>query len=87
MHRRDLTANTIRAAFTSVQGFLTFLKNQRKTDLTSLVHNVLETFVESKQDQAFKPLSVENNLRQGKNFFSVSGRRKSGSCRDAKQAD
>jgi hypothetical protein len=48
MHRRDLTANTLRAGFFSLQGFLTFLKNQGKTDLTSLVHNDLEAFVESK---------------------------------------
>jgi integrase/recombinase XerD len=69
MHRRDLTASTLRAAFTSLQGFLTFLKNQGKIDLTSLVHNDLEAFVESKQDQGLKPLSVENNLRQVKTFL------------------
>ncbi len=69
MHRRDLTASTLRAAFTSLQGFLTFLKNQGKIDLSSLVHNDLEAFVESKQDQGLKPLSVENNLRQVKTFL------------------
>jgi integrase/recombinase XerD len=69
MHRRDLTANTLRAAATILQGFLTFLKSQGKTHLTSLVHNDLEAFVESKQDGGLKPLTVENNLRQVKTFL------------------
>src|SRR4030042_1498928 len=55
LHRRDLTANTLRAAFTSLQGFLTFLKNQGKTDLPSLVHTDLEAFVESRQDRGLTP--------------------------------
>ena len=46
MHRRDLTANTLRAAETSLRGFLTFLKNQGNTDLRTVVHNDLEAFVE-----------------------------------------
>jgi len=69
MHRRDLTANTLRAAATSLQGFLTFLKNQGKTDLLAVVHNDLEAFVECLQDRGLKPLSVENNLRQVKTFL------------------
>lgn len=69
MHRRDLTANTLRAAFTSVQGFLRFLKNQGKTDLPSLVHNDLEAFVESEQDRGLKPVSVKNGLRQVQTFL------------------
>jgi integrase/recombinase XerD len=69
MHRRDLTANTIRSAATSLQGFLTFLKNQGKTDLPTLVHNELEAFVECLQDRGLKPVSVENNLRQVKTFL------------------
>ena len=69
MHRRDLTANTLRAAATILQGFLTFLKNQGKTDLLVLVHNDLEAFVECLQDRGLKPLSVENNLRQVKTFL------------------
>ena len=69
MHRRDLTANTLRAAFTSLQGFLTFLKNQEKTDLPTLVHNDLEAFVECLQERGLKPVSVENNLRQVKTFL------------------
>jgi integrase/recombinase XerD len=69
MHRRDLTANTLRAAFFSIQGFLTFLKNQGKTDLLAVVHNDLEAFVECLQDRGLKPLSVENNLRQVKTFL------------------
>src|SRR4030042_4938311 len=69
LHRRDLTANTLRAAFTSLQGFLTFLKNQGKTDLPSLVHTDWEAFVETRQDRGLKPLSVENNLRQVKTFL------------------
>jgi integrase/recombinase XerD len=69
MHRRDLTANTLRAAFISLQGFLTFLKNQGKTDLLAVVHNDLEVFVECLQDRGLKPVSVENNLRQVKTFL------------------
>jgi len=69
MHRRDLTANTLRAAATILQGFLTFLKNQEKTDLLAVVHNHLEAFVECLQDRGLKPLSVENNLRQVKTFL------------------
>jgi integrase/recombinase XerD len=69
MHRRDLTANTLRAAFISLQGFLTFLKNQGKSDLFAVVHNDLEAFVECLQDRGLKPVSVENNLRQVKTFF------------------
>jgi len=69
MHRRDLTANTMRAAFFSIQGFLTFLKNQEKTDLLAVVHNDLEAFVECLQDRGLKPLSVENNLRHVKTFL------------------
>ena len=69
MHRRDLTANTLRAAFTSIQGFLRFLKNQGKTDLPSLVHNDLEVFVEFEQDRGLKPVSVENRLRQVRTFL------------------
>ncbi len=69
MHRRDLTANTLRAAFFSIQGFLTFLKNQEKTDLPTLVHNDLEAFVECLQGRGLKPLSVENNLRHVKTFL------------------
>jgi len=69
MHRRDLTANSLRAAFTSIQGFLRFLKNQGKTDLPSLVHNDLEVFVEFEQDRGLKPVSVENRLRQVRTFL------------------
>jgi site-specific recombinase XerD len=69
MHRRDLTANTLRAAFTSIQGFLRFLKHQGKTDLPSLVHNDLEVFVESEQGRGLKPVSVENRLRQVRTFL------------------
>ncbi len=69
MHRRDLTANTLRAAFTSLQGFLTFLKNQGKPDLLAVVHNDLEAFVECLQERGLKPVSVENNLRQVKTFL------------------
>jgi site-specific recombinase XerD len=69
MHRRDLTANTLRAAFTSLQGFLKFLKNQGRTNLPSLVPNDLEAFVEFEQDRGLKPISVENNLRQVKTFL------------------
>jgi len=69
MHRRDLTANTLRAAFTSIQGFLNFLRNQGKTDLPSLIPNDLEAFVEFEQDRGLKPVSVENNLRQVKTFL------------------
>lgn len=69
LHRRDLTVNTLRAAFTILQGFLTFLKNQGKTDLPSLAHRDLEAFVEGLQDRGLKPLSVENNLRQVKTFL------------------
>jgi len=69
MHRRDLTANTLRAAETSLRGFLTFLKNQGKTDLLSLVHKDLEAFVEGLQDRGLKPLGVENKLRQVKTFL------------------
>jgi site-specific recombinase XerD len=69
MHRRDLTVSTLRAAFTTIQGFLTFLRNQGKTDLLSVVHNDLEAFVECLQDRGLKPLSVENNLRHVKTFL------------------
>ncbi len=69
MHRRDLTANTLRAAETSLRGFLTFLKNQGKTDLLTVVHNDLEVFVEGLQDRGLKPLGVENKLRQVKTFL------------------
>ena len=69
MHRRDLTANTLRAAFFSIQGFLTFLRDQGKTDLLAVVHNDLEAFVECLQDRGLKPVSVENNLRQVKTFL------------------
>jgi integrase/recombinase XerD len=69
MHRRDLTANTLRAAATILQGFLTFLRNQGKTDLLAVVHNDVEAFVECLQDRGLKPLSVENNLRQVKTFL------------------
>jgi integrase/recombinase XerD len=69
LHRRDLTVNTLRAAFTILRGFLTFLKNQGKTDLPSLAHRDLEAFVEGLQDRGLKPLSVENNLRQVKTFL------------------
>ncbi len=69
MHRRDLTANTLRAAETSLRGFLTFLKNQGKTDLLAVVHSDLEAFVEGLQDRGLKPLGVENKLRQVKTFL------------------
>jgi len=69
MHRRDLTANTLRAAETSLRGFLTFLKNQGKSDLLTVVHNDLEAFVEGLQDRGLKPLGVENKLRQVKTFL------------------
>jgi integrase/recombinase XerD len=69
MYRRDLTANSLRAAATILQGFLTFLKKQEKTDLLAIVHNDLEAFVECLQDRGLKPLSVENNLRQVKTFL------------------
>lgn len=69
MHRRDLTANTLRAAFTSLQGFLKFLKNQGRTNLPSLVPNDLEAFVEIEQDRGLKPISVEKDLRQVRTFL------------------
>jgi integrase/recombinase XerD len=69
MHRRDLTANTLRAAETCLRGFLTFLKNQGKTDLQTVVHSDLEGFVEGLQDRGLKPLGVENKLRQVKTFL------------------
>jgi integrase/recombinase XerD len=69
MYRRDLTANTLRAAETSLRGFLAFLKNRGKTDLLAVIHSDLEAFVEGLQDRGLKPLGVENKLRQVKTFL------------------
>ncbi len=69
MHWRDLTANTLRAVSISLRGFLTFLKNQGKPDLLTVVPNNLEAFAGCLQDRGLKPLAVENNLRQVKTFL------------------
>jgi site-specific recombinase XerD len=85
MYRRDLTANTLRAAETSLRGFLTFLKNQGKTDLLTVVHNDLEAFVEGLQDRGLKPLGWKQ-APASQDVSAVSDRRENDFFRDFESA-
>jgi integrase/recombinase XerD len=69
LYRRDVSVHTVKAAFTTVQSFLTFLQNHRRPDLSSLTQEDLEAFVESQQDRGLKPLSVKSNLHQVYTFL------------------
>lgn len=62
LHRRDVSACTLRTVFTGVRGFLIFLKKRGKISLSSLTMDDLEAFVESEQDRGLKPLSVRGRL-------------------------
>jgi integrase/recombinase XerD len=62
LHRRDVSACTLRTVFTGVQGFLVFLQKRGKISLSSLTVDDLEAFVESEQDRGLKPLSVRGRL-------------------------
>ena len=87
MHRRDLTANTLRAAFTSVKGFLRFLKNQGKTDLPSLLQYGSGSLRGIRAGPRTETGLGRKQSAAGQNVSSVSDRRKSGSLRGAEQAD
>jgi integrase/recombinase XerD len=69
LFRRDVSAYTVKSAFTTVQSFLTFLQNHGKSHLCSLTQEDLEAFVESQQDRGLKPLSVKSNLHQVYTFL------------------
>jgi len=62
LHRRDVSACTLRTVFTGVHGFLVFLQKRGKISLSSLTTEDLEAFVESEQDRGLKPLSVRGRL-------------------------
>jgi len=62
LHRRDVSACTLRTVFTGVHGFLVFLQKRGKSSLSSLTVDDLEAFVESEQDRGLKPLSVRGRL-------------------------
>ncbi len=69
LHRRNVSACTLKTAFTAIQGFQAFLQNYGKFNLSSLTQEVLEAFVESQQDRGLKPLTVKSNLRQIQTFL------------------
>jgi len=69
LHRRNVSVNTLKTAFTSIQSFQLYLENCGKFDLSCLTQEDLEAFVESQQDRGLKPLSVKNNLRQIQTFL------------------
>jgi len=62
LHRRDVSACTLRTVFTGVHGFLVFLQKRGKISLSSLTVDDLEAFVESEQDRGLKPLSIRGRL-------------------------
>jgi integrase/recombinase XerD len=62
LHRRDVSACTLRTVFTGVHGFLVFLQKRGKISLSFLTVDDLEAFVESEQDRGLKPLSVRGRL-------------------------
>ena len=62
LHRRDVSACTLRTVFTGVYGFLVFLQKRGKSSLSSLTVDDLEAFVESEQDRGLKPLSIRGRL-------------------------
>jgi len=69
LHRRNVSVNTLKTAFITIQSFLEFLKKHGKPRLSSLIQEDLGAFVESQQDRGLKPLSVKNNLRQIQTFL------------------
>jgi integrase/recombinase XerD len=69
LHRRNVSAHTLKTAFTSIQSFQSFLQNCGKFNLSSLTQEDLEAFVEFQQDRGLKPLSVKSNLRQVQTFL------------------
>ena len=69
LYRRNVSVCTLQSAFTSIHGFLAFLRKYGKLTLSSLTQEDLEAFVESQQDRGLKPLSVKNNLRQVQTFL------------------
>ena len=62
LHRRDVSACTLRTVFTGVHGFLVFLQKRGKISLSSLTVDDFEAFVESEQDRGLKPLSIRGRL-------------------------
>ena len=69
LHRRNVSIHTLKSAFTTIHGFLGFLRSHGKSHFSSLTQEDLEAFVESQQDRGLKPLSVKGNLRQVQTFL------------------
>jgi integrase/recombinase XerD len=69
LHRRNVSVHTLKSAFSTIHGFLSFLRKHGKPHLSSLTQEDLEAFVESQQDRGLKPLSVKSNLRQVQTFL------------------
>jgi len=69
LHRRNVSVHTLKSAFTTIHGFLDFLRKHGKPHLSSLTQEDLEAFVEFQQDRGLKPLSVKSNLRQVQTFL------------------
>ncbi len=69
LHRRNVSVHTLKSAFTTIQSFLAFFQKCGKFNLSSLIQEDLEVFVESQQDRGLKPLSVKSNLRQVQTFL------------------
>jgi site-specific recombinase XerD len=69
LYRRNVSVHTLKSAFATIHGFLSFLQKHGKPHLSSLTQEDLEAFVESQQDRGLKPLSVKGNLRQVQTFL------------------
>jgi len=81
LHRRNVSAHTLKTAFTSIQSFQSFLQNCGKFNFSSLTQEDLEAFVEFQQDRGLKPLSMKSTLRQVQTFLRYLIRRENVSSR------
>jgi hypothetical protein len=59
LHRRDVSACTLRTVFIGVHRFLVFLQKRGKISLSSLTVDDLEAFVEPEQDRGLKQLTAD----------------------------
>lgn len=61
-YRRNCRPNTIRVAATSLNQFLTFLREAGKQHIEHIEREDIEAFIESQQDRGLKPRTVRSRL-------------------------
>lgn len=68
-YRQDLRANTLDTNLSGISLFLRFIQREGKRDLSQIIKEDLEAFVEHEQDRGAKPVTVYTRLASANAFM------------------